>query len=255
MKEWAPARSGPKGGVAFKVVGWLLGVLTIGYSVFFILTSIASDDPADQIHRFHNLAGFAGGGLIGVFSILFVLAPERLAFFHALVAQALAYVIAGLIGGDLISGLLFIGVVGLIVLAVLHPDRRSLTRLPGRPSVAMLTYALLVTIPAWIYAVQMAQLQHGPATDPHVEFHHWSGMAASALGLVGAAFAAALRGDGWIPTAGIASAGAVLFGVAGLVFSTDAGAPGVGWSWLAVAAGIGFWLLTQVEAARERQAP
>jgi hypothetical protein len=240
--------------LAFRIVGWLLGVLTIGYSLFFILTSIVSDDPADRIHRFHNLAGFAGGGLIGVFSILFVLRPERLAFFHALVAQALAYGIAGLMGGDLISGFLFVGILGLIVLAILHPDPRSLLRLPGRPSVSMLTYALLVTVPAWIYAVEMARLQHGPAADPHVQFHHWSGMAASALGLVGAAFASALRGDGWVPTAGIASIGAALFGIAGLLFSADAGAPGIGWSWLAIAAGIGFWLLTQVEAARERQA-
>jgi hypothetical protein len=100
----------------------------------------------------------------------------------------------------------------------------------------------------------MAQLQQGPATDPHVEFHHWSGMAASSLALIGAAFATSLRGDGWVTTAGIASAAAVLFGFAGLVFSQDAGAPGTGWSWVAIAAGIGFWLLTQIEAGRERQA-
>jgi hypothetical protein len=253
MGDWQPTKTGPKDR-AFKIVGWTLGVLTIGYSVFFILTSIASDAPADRIHRFHNLGGFAGGGLIGVFSILFVLQPRHLAFFHALVAQALAYLIAGLMGGDLISGFLFIGVVGLVALAALHPEPRSLLRLPGRPSVAMLTYALLAAVPAWIYAVEMAQLQHGPASDPHVEFHHWSGMAISALGLVGAAFAAALRGEGWITTAGIASAAAVLFGLAGLVFSQDAGAPGTGWSWVAIAAGIGFWLLTQIEAGRERQA-
>lgn len=253
MGDWQPTVTGPRVR-AFKIVGWVIGVLTIGYSVFFILTSIASDAPSDQIHRFHNLGGFAGGGLIGVFSILFVLQPERLSFFHALVAQALAYLIAGLMGGDLISGFLFIGMVGLVLLAVLHPDPRSLFRLPGRPSVAMLTYALLVAVPAWIYAVEMAQLQHGPATDPHVEFHHWSGMAISALGLVGAAFAASLRGDGWTTTAGIGSVAAVLFGLAGLVFSEDAGAPGTGWSWVAIAAGIGFWLLTQIEAGRERQA-
>jgi hypothetical protein len=47
------------------------------------------------------------------------------------------------------------------------------------------------------------------------------------------------------------SIAAVLFGVAGLVFADYAGAPPIGWSWLAVAAGIGFWLLARVEAARE----
>ena len=61
--------------LAFRIVGWVLGVLTISYSLFFIVDSILSSDPGAQSHRFHNLGGFAGGGLIGVFSILFVLRP------------------------------------------------------------------------------------------------------------------------------------------------------------------------------------
>jgi hypothetical protein len=44
---------------------------------------------------------------------------------------------------------------------------------------------------------------------------------------------------------------AVVFGVGGLVFSDYAGAPPSGWSWIAVAAGVGFWLLARVEAGRE----
>jgi hypothetical protein len=45
----------------------------------------------------------------------------------------------------------------------------------------------------------------------------------------------------------------VLFGASGLIFSDLPGAPEPGWSWLAIAAGIGFWLLTQIEASRERK--
>ena len=248
-------RSASRGRIlGFRIVGFLLGVLTIGYSLFFVLTSIVSDSLDDQIHRFHNLGGLAGGSLIGVFSIVLVLRPDWLSAFHALVAQVFAWVIAGLMGGDLLSGAYFTAVIGLILLAVLHPDRASLRRLPGRPSVAMLSYALLVTVPAWIYAVQMADLQHGPATDPHVEFHHWSGMAVAALAIVGAAIAASLRGEGWTVTAGIASIAAVLFGVGGLVFDGYPGAPGSGWSWVAIAAGLGFWLLSRIELGRERMA-
>src|SRR5215211_5560044 len=232
MSEWTSTRSRPKV-VTFKVLGWFLGVVTIGYSVFFILTSIASSSPSDEIHRFHNLGGFAGTGLIGVFSILFVTRPGWLSAYHALVAQAFAWLIGGLMGGDLISGIYITGVVGLIALTALHPDPRSLLRLPGHPSVAMLTYALLVAVPAWIYAVSMAELQHGPASDPHVEFHHWSGMAVAVLAIVGSAFAASFRGAGWVVTAGIASGAAVLFGVAGLAFEGLPGAPEPGWSWLA----------------------
>lgn len=235
---------------AFRIVGWFLGVGTIGYSLFFTIASILSDDFDAVIHRFHNLGGLAGLGLIGLFSILLVMWPERTAMFHALVAQVIAYVIAGLMGGDFVSGLYFTAVVALVLLAALHPEPASLRRLPGRPSVALLTYALIATVPAWIYAVSMAQLQHGPATDPHVEFHHWSGMAASALGIAAAAIAASLRGTGWTVVAAIAAAAAILFGIAGLVFSDLAGAPGTAWSWLSIAAGVGFWLLSTVEASR-----
>jgi hypothetical protein len=238
--------------LAFRIVGWILGVLTVGYGLFFVLTSIVSDDPGDAIHRFHNLGGFAGQGLIGVFSILFVTRPALLSAFHALVAQASAWVIAGLMGGDLFSGGYITALIGLILLSVLHPDRASLLRLPGRPSIALLSYALLVTIPAWIYAVQMAELQHGPSSDPHVEFHHWSGMAVAGLAIAGTAIASSLRGSGWTITAAIASIAAVLFGVAGLAFADYAGAPGIGWSWVAIAAGLGFLLLSRIELARER---
>jgi hypothetical protein len=216
--------SGSRGRLlAFRIVGWALGLFSILPSLFFILASIVSSDQADRIHRFHNLGGFAGLGLIGVFSIVFVFRPDWTAAYHVLVAQTAAWLIGGLMGRDLISGFYVTAVVGLVVLTALHPDPRSLLRLPGRPSIAMLTYALLAAIPAWIYAVTMAELQLGPASDPHVQMHHWSGVAVAA----------------------------VLFGLAGLVFSRYAGAPASGWSWLAVAAGIGFWLLTTVEASRE----
>jgi hypothetical protein len=243
-----------KGSLAFRIVGWVLGVLTLGYSIFFTVDSIVSSDFDSQIHRFHNLGGLAGGALIGVFAILFVLRPAWTAVFHALVAQALAWTFGGLMGGDLISGLLFIAPLGLVLLAVLHPEPRSLLRLPGRPSVALLTYALLCTIPAWIYAVINAELQHGPANDPHVEFHHHSGVAISALAIAGAALATSLRGIGWQVVGTITALASVLFGIAGLVFADYEGAPpDVGWSWLAIAAGIGFWILVRVEAARERE--
>jgi hypothetical protein len=128
-------------------------------------------------------------------------------------------------------------------------------RLPGRPSISLLTYALLCTIPAWIYAVTYAELQHGPASDPHVELHHWSGVAVAALAIAGAGLATSLRGVGWQVSAAATAAAAVGFGLSGLVFSELRGAPpDLAWSWLAVAAGIGFWLLASIESARERSA-
>jgi hypothetical protein len=237
--------------LAFRIVGWLLGVLTILPSLAYIVLSLVSDDPVERSHRFHYLGGFAGLALIGVFSIVFVMKPSWLAVWHVLVAQVLAWVIGGLMGGDLISGFYITALVGLVVLAVLHPDPRSMLRLPGRPSIALMIYGLLCVIPAWIYAVTYAELQHGSATDPHVELHHWSGVAVAALAIAGAAIATSLRGAGWEVSAAVTAAAAVAFGIAGLVFSAYPGAPETGWSWLAVAAGIGFWLLARIEAARE----
>ncbi len=243
-----------RGRLAFRLVGWIFGVLTIGYSLFLVVLSIVSSDPSNTIHRFHFLGGLAGGGLIGVFSIVLVVRPGWTSAFHVLVAQAIAWTIGGLMGGDFLTGFYVSGPIGVIVLLVLHPDPRSLLRLPGHPSIALMIYAVIATMPAWIYAVTEAELQHGPAADPHVQMHHWSGVAVAALSIAGAGIATSLRGRGWEVAGVAASIAAVLFGVAGLVFAGYAGAPGTGWSWLAVAAGIGFWLLARVEAGREGSA-
>jgi len=238
--------------LAFRILGWILGALTVGYSVYFVILSIVSTDPSNTIHRFHFLAGFAGGGTIGVFSVVLVLRPGWTAAFHVLVAQAIAWTIGSLMGGDLLSGLYVTAPIGVIALALLHPDPRSLLRLPGRPSIALLAYALLVTVPAWIYAVTEAELQHGSAaSDPHVQFHHWSGMAVAALSIAGAGIATSLRGTGWEFASAATAVAAAVFGLGGVVYSGYAGAPSSGWSWIAIAAGVGFWLLARMEAARE----
>jgi hypothetical protein len=229
----------------------LLGAITILPSLAYILLSLVSDDPADQSHRFHLVGGFAGFALIGVFSIVFVMKPSWLSAWHVLVAQTLAWLIGGLMGGDLISGFYITALAGLVLLGVLHPDPRTLVRLPGRPSIPLMIYALLCAFPAWIYAVTYAELQHGPATDPHVQMHHWSGVAIAALAIMGAALATSLRGAGWQVSAAVTAVAAVVFGLAALVFSGYPGAPDAGWGWLAVAAGIGFWLLARIDGSPE----
>ncbi len=237
--------------LAFRIVGWVLGVLTIGYSLFFVVLSIVSSDPANTIHRFHFLGGLAGGGLIGVFSIVLVMQPGWTSAFDVLVAQAIAWTIGGLMGGDILTGFYVTGPIGVIVLLLLHPNPRSLLRLPGRPSIALMIFAVIATMPAWIYAVTEAEFQHGPAADPHVQMHHWSGVAVAALSIAGAGIATSLRGVGWEFASVATSIAAILFGVAGLAFSDYAGAPPSAWSWVAIAAGVGFWLLARVEAGRE----
>src|SRR5918995_472557 len=137
-----PAETRASGGrmLAFRIVGWLLGVATIGLYLPFVIQAFVTDDPAQTVHRFHNVGTSFGVALIGVFSIVFVMRPDWIAAWHVLVAEALAYLFGGLMGGDLFSGFWITGLVGLVLLGVLAPDRRSLLRLPGHPSVALLTY-------------------------------------------------------------------------------------------------------------------
>jgi hypothetical protein len=79
-------------------------------------------------------------------------------------------------------------------------------------------------------------------------------MAVAALSIAGAGIATSLRGRGWEFANAITSIAAILFGIGGLVFSDYAGAPPSAWSWVAIAAGIGFYLLARIEIAREAPA-
>jgi hypothetical protein len=153
-------------------------------------------------------------------------------------------------GGDPVTGFYVTAPIGVAVLTVLHPDLRSQLRSPGRPSVSLLTYAMLSTLVAWIYAVTYADLQHGPATDPHVQLHHWSGVASAALAIAAAAIAASLRGRGWEVVAAFAAGAGILFGLAGVLFADLPGAPGTGWSWLAIAVAVGFWIVSRYVGTR-----
>ena len=132
--------------LAFRIVGWLLGVATIGLYLPFMIISFVSDDPSQTVHRFHVVGSFFDR-------------PDRRLLDRVRDASGLDRRLArvggpgarlsvrGLMGGDLISGFWITGVVGLILLGVFAPDRRALLRLPGHPSVALLTYALLCSIP------------------------------------------------------------------------------------------------------------
>jgi len=131
-------------------------------------------------------------------------------------------VIAGLIGHDFISGSYFFNVIVLIVLTVLAPTRNDLLRF-GAPNIAMLSLAIVAAIPAIIFAWDNARimLQGDPMNDMtgHWKYHHWSGVAASALGVVLAAIVVSFRSPGdrlWTWVVGFA---AMLFGLAGITFS------------------------------------
>jgi len=224
---------------AFRIVAGVLGVAVIGLNLPFSITSFIDD--AESIHRLHFLAGvFASGLLLGGSLLICAWRPESIGPFLVAVATGVASTIAGLISGDFISGLWFTAPISLVILIALHPARSSLVRIDGI-DVATAFLGLVALVPAIAYALTQAELQrNGQASDPHVDFHHYSGMASYALSLPLAAFAASLRLPGrriavWI--VGVTGAG---LGLASLLLSDYVGAFDPVWAWLALAWGVVF---------------
>lgn len=233
---------------AFRIVAGVLGVAVIGLSLPFAITSFTDD--AESIHRLHFVAGvFASGLLLGGSLLICAWRPQSIGPFWVAVATGVASTIAGLISGDFISGLWFTAPISLVVLIALHPARSSLLKIDGIEVVTTLL-GLVALVPAVAFALTQAELQrNGFVSDPHVEFHHYSGMASYALSLPLAAFAAALlvpgrRIAGWI--VGVTGAG---LGLASLLLSDYPGAFRPTWAWLTLAWGVA--LVAVAELRRE----
>jgi hypothetical protein len=235
---------------AFRIVAGVLGVATIGLTVPFAVGAFFGD--ADRIHRLHFTAGALGSGiLLGVSLVVCALDPDDLAPFWVAVAAGVATSIAGIVSGDFISGIYFTAPIVLLVLFALHPRRRSLFAIEGvdAPTAAL---AVVAVVPAVAFALTQAELQrNGVASDPHVEFHHYSAMASYALSLPLAALAAALllpgrRVAGWI--VGVTGAG---LGLASLVLSDYPGAFDPLWSWLTLGWGLAIIAVAQLAGRRE----
>ena len=230
---------------AFRIVAGVLGVAVIGLNLPFSITSFIDD--AQSMHRLHFLAGvFASGLLLGGSLLICAWRPESIGPFWVAVATGVVSTIAGLISGDFISGSWFTAPISLVILIALHPARSSLLRIDGI-EVATVFLGLVALVPAVAFALTQAELQrNGFVSDPHVEFHHYSGMAAYALTLPLAAFAASLRVPGrriavWI--VGVAGAG---LGLASLLLSDYPGAFETVWAWLTLAWGVALVAVAQL---------
>ena len=231
---------------AFRIVAGVLGVAVIGLSLPFAITSFTDD--AESIHRLHFVAGvFASGLLLGGSLLICAWRPESIGPFWVAVATGVSSTIAGLISGDFISGLWFTAPISLVILIALHPARSSLLRIDGI-EVSTVFLGLVALVPAVAFALTQAELQRNglESDDPHVELHHYSGMASYALSLPLAAFAAALRVPGgriavWI--VGVTGAG---LGLGSLLLSDYPGAFETVWAWLTLAWGVALVAVAQL---------
>jgi len=207
--------------LAYRIIAGIFGVFIIISNLAFSVPQFFS--ATDKVHSFHDLASMpAFLILLGVALIVMMLRADDVVALRVAWAVALGALIAGLIGHDFISGSYYLTLVGVAVLTILAPARAELLRF-GSPNVAMLSLAIVAAIPAIVFAWDNARimLQMDPAMDMsgHWKYHHWSGVAASALGVVLAAIVVSFRSPGdrmWTWVVGFAT---MLFGLAGIIFS------------------------------------
>ena len=221
-------------------------------------------------HRVHEVSI----GVIFLISLIGVLAQVRSTAAKVAPMQQVAVPILVLIIIELLvngigpdTGFLFLLFgVSPILLAILHPSRRQVFKPTPRPSRALLTMAVLLAIPALIFAVAQiragveaaelgapvfAQLEIADDATP-AEFEqaisdifddlgvpeeqretiqhsgHWSAMAAFAIGLVILAVLVAIRVVGFRVTAWSVGAAVAYYGIVSLATPDDASSAGLG---------------------------
>jgi hypothetical protein len=180
---------------AFRVLAGIGAVFLGGFTLFFaIATWVGADDQ--QIHALHNSVGVAV--YLPLFVVPLVAAIRdpggTVALFRLAVVGSIAVVVAGVIGGTIIS----VVVTFVVVLALLwlHPARADVLRL-GALDVPLLAIVAIAAIPGVAYGLDQADLQASrPAEDPHVPLEHYAGMAGAAFGFVLAGAVAAFDGRG-----------------------------------------------------------
>lgn len=237
---------------AFRIVAGILGVLGIALSVPFAVGSFFDD--AEAIHRMHYLAFTALYALLlGAALLASAVRPEQhVSAFLVAVASGLAGAIAGLASGDFISAAWFAAPISIVILWVLHPMRSSLAR-PARVDVPTFVLSAVALVPAIAFFLTQAEFQRdGVASNPHWEFHHYSGMAATALALGLCGLAASVLATGRELGARLVGISALLVGGGSLALSDHAGAFEPLWAWLTLAWGVAIVASTRVRIAGSR---
>jgi hypothetical protein len=240
--------------IAFRV--WAAVLVVVFGLGFFGLVSLG-------LGWFEAVDGVAGpvtdlgyGALFGIILtmglVLQLRAPEgRIAG----VQQAALVIPACLIGSALASdsqnaipALILVAALG--ILLALHPARREFLRRGAGLSRTLLAIAVLGAIPLSAYALDMSAEARDLAGPPH-HIQRLSTMAALAVAIVLAGVLAALRTRGWRIPAWSAGTAAIVFGLATTVFPDQRGAEGRGWGAVAIAGGVLFIAVAELESRRD----
>jgi hypothetical protein len=181
----------------------------------------------EQIHRVHDIGSSGVATGIFVASPLLILSWRRddIALLQMLGAAGVATVIGSILALD--WGFLVFVVILAVPVVVLLAISKSWGRFtaPGPGIAPELLIAAIASAPFWgAFAWTMARLQRaGPPSDPHVELHHWTGMAIMGVGVVLMGALASKRTEGWRIVAWLTGIGSIVYGVASVVFATYPG--------------------------------
>jgi hypothetical protein len=138
--------------------------------------------------------------------------------------------------------------VALVVVWALHPDRGAVHPRPSQssPSRQMLGLALVMSVPGWWYAGELAARGRADL-PPENSFAFvpslWSALVAVLVATSLLALLAASRESGWTVPAGCVAVAAFLFGLASVVNPDAPGSGGRGWG-ATVIIWAGVWFLT-----------
>ncbi|MGH3004898.1 MAG: serine hydrolase [Gaiellaceae bacterium] len=222
---------------------------------FFGLTSLV-------LAWFEDVEGVAGpvtdlgyGVLVGIILTTGLLVqlrrPERKI---AGVQQAFLVIAALVVGSaiasdsqDLVPALILLPALG--ILLALHPARDEFLRRGAALSWTLLAITVIGAVPLVVYALDMGAQARDLVGPPH-HVQRLSTMAAMAVAIVLTGLLAALRTQGWRIPAWSAGAGAIVFGLASVAFPDQPGAAGRGWGGVAIAGGVLFIAMAELEAGR-----
>lgn len=236
--------------MTFRIVAGIFGLFALVFSVPFAIGSFV--DEAEDIHLIHNLSGAAVyGAILGVGSLALAARPEgSVATFQGLALAAVGALIGGILAGDVVEGLWFAPAVMILVLFALYPDRASFLRF-GRLRPGSLVLVAAAAIPLIAYALTQARLQsEGVLSDPHVEFHHYGGMAAGSLMLLLFAIAPGLGALGWRLAAWLAGIAMAIIAIGSIAYGDHASALGGIWAWLGLAWAVAYVALAEFDERR-----
>lgn len=241
--------------------------------------------PGEVSHKVHEIAFGALFFLPLVGLVVQLRRPHGriAAMYQVVLPLATTVVVLAVIAGQG-DPIMILFVVFPLLIVAFHPARSRLLRPALAPSPLLLGLAALATVPLLFFAVDQLRVSREAgriapqvfdslpedATDAEVDralkraasgealeaiehYYHWSTMGAFAISIIGGSFIAALRPPGWRLTAVTTAAVTILYGVASLVFPTDASALASLWAVLAILWGVALVVLSSRESTAEAE--